>query len=66
MKRGLLERLDSDGVVCAEGYLFEMERRGYLTSGEFVPEAARAARRAPARAGRLAETESSKFKIFII
>jgi betaine-homocysteine S-methyltransferase len=38
MKRGLLERLDSDGVVCAEGYLFEMERRGYLTSGEFVPE----------------------------
>ena len=40
MKRGLLERLDSDGVVCAEGYLFEMERRGYLTSGEFVPEVA--------------------------
>jgi len=40
MKRGLLERLDSDGVVCAEGYLFEMERRGYLASGEFVPEVA--------------------------
>jgi len=40
MKRGLLERLDTDGVVCAEGYLFEMERRGYLTSGEFVPEVA--------------------------
>ncbi len=40
MKRGLLDRLDSDGVVCAEGYLFEMERRGYLTSGEFVPEVA--------------------------
>jgi betaine-homocysteine S-methyltransferase len=40
MKRGLLERLDSEGVVCAEGYLFEMERRGYLTAGEFVPEVA--------------------------
>ena len=40
MKRGLLERLDTDGVICAEGYLFEMERRGYLTSGEFVPEVA--------------------------
>ena len=40
MKRGLLERLDSEGVICAVGYLFEMERRGYLTSGEFVPEVA--------------------------
>ncbi len=40
MKKGLLERLDSEGVVCAEGYLFEMERRGYLTAGEFVPEVA--------------------------
>ena len=39
-KRGLMERLDDDGVVCAEGYLFEMERRGYLTAGEFVPEVA--------------------------
>jgi len=39
-KRGLLERLDSGGVICAEGYLFEMERRGYLTAGEFVPEVA--------------------------
>jgi len=40
MKTGLLQRLDQTGVVCAEGYLFEMERRGYLTSGEFVPEVA--------------------------
>jgi betaine-homocysteine S-methyltransferase len=40
MKRGLVERLDADGIVCAEGYLFEMERRGYLTAGEFVPEVA--------------------------
>lgn len=40
MKTGLLQRLDKTGVVCAEGYLFEMERRGYLTAGEFVPEVA--------------------------
>jgi betaine-homocysteine S-methyltransferase len=40
MKRGLIERLDDGGIVCAEGYLFEMERRGYLTAGEFVPEVA--------------------------
>ena len=39
-KRDLLTRLDQEGVVCAEGFLFEMERRGYLTSGEFVPELA--------------------------
>lgn len=39
-KRGLLQRLESEGIVCAEGYLFEMERRGYLTAGEFVPEVA--------------------------
>lgn len=40
MKRGLIERLEDGGIVCAEGYLFEMERRGYLTAGEFVPEVA--------------------------
>ena len=40
MKRDLVTRLAEDGVVCAEGYLFEMERRGYLTAGEFVPEVA--------------------------
>ena len=39
-KRGLMDRLDAEGVICAEGYLFEMERRGYLTAGEFVPEVA--------------------------
>lgn len=39
-KRGLMERMDEGGVICAEGYLFEMERRGYLTAGEFVPEVA--------------------------
>ena len=25
-------------VICAEGYLFEMERRGYLKANLFVPE----------------------------
>ncbi|QBI19070.1 homocysteine S-methyltransferase family protein [Egibacter rhizosphaerae] len=36
--RGLLERLESGTVICAEGYLFELERRGYLQAGTFVPE----------------------------
>ena len=40
MKRDLLTRLDQDGVVCAEGFLFEIERRGYMASGAFVPEVA--------------------------
>ena len=40
MKRDIIKRLAEDGIVCAEGYLFEMERRGYLTAGEFVPEVA--------------------------
>ena len=39
-KRKLLERLKSEIVICAEGFLFEAERRGYLASGEFVPELA--------------------------
>ena len=37
-KRGLLERLAEGPVICAEGYLFELERRGYLQAGAFVPE----------------------------
>ena len=36
--KGLLERLDEGAVICAEGYLFEFERRGYLQAGAFVPE----------------------------
>lgn len=36
--RGLLERLDDGPVICAEGYLFELERRGYIQAGAFVPE----------------------------
>ncbi|HXY46085.1 MAG TPA: homocysteine S-methyltransferase family protein [Acidimicrobiales bacterium] len=38
MRRGLLARLQDGPVVCAEGYLFECERRGYLQAGAFVPE----------------------------
>jgi betaine-homocysteine S-methyltransferase len=34
----LLERLNEGPVICAEGYLFELERRGYLQAGGFVPE----------------------------
>ena len=34
----LSEMLDRGPVVCAEGYLFECERRGYLQAGAFVPE----------------------------
>ena len=37
-KPGLLERLEQGPVICAEGYLFELERRGYLQAGAFVPE----------------------------
>jgi betaine-homocysteine S-methyltransferase len=35
---GLLDRLAAGPVICAEGYLFEFERRGYLQAGAFVPE----------------------------
>jgi betaine-homocysteine S-methyltransferase len=38
-KKGLLERLASGPVLCAEGYLFELERRGYVSAGSYVPEA---------------------------
>jgi betaine-homocysteine S-methyltransferase len=37
--QGLLQRLEDGHVICAEGYLFELERRGYLQAGAFVPEA---------------------------
>ncbi|XP_038059787.1 betaine--homocysteine S-methyltransferase 1-like isoform X2 [Patiria miniata] len=37
--KGLMERLrDGETVICAEGYLFVFERRGYLTAGSYVPE----------------------------
>jgi betaine-homocysteine S-methyltransferase len=34
----LLLRLEKGPVICAEGYVFELERRGYLQAGAFVPE----------------------------
>jgi betaine-homocysteine S-methyltransferase len=34
----LLERLTQGPLLCAEGYLFELERRGYLQAGAYVPE----------------------------
>lgn len=37
-KDGLRARLEQGPVLCAEGYLFELERRGYLKAGAFVPE----------------------------
>ena len=36
-KRNLIERLNTGPVICAEGFLFEIEKRGYMASGEFVP-----------------------------
>ena len=36
-KKSLIERLNQGPVICAEGFLFEIERRGYMSSGEFVP-----------------------------
>ena len=36
-KKGLIERLNDGPVICAEGFLFEIEKRGYMSSGEFVP-----------------------------
>jgi betaine-homocysteine S-methyltransferase len=37
-KIGLLERLEKGVVLGAEGYVFELERRGYIKAGPFVPE----------------------------
>ena len=37
-ERDLLARLAKGAVICAEGYVFELERRGYLQAGAFVPE----------------------------
>ena len=37
MKKDLIARLNKGPVLCAEGYLFAMERRGYLSAGGFVP-----------------------------
>jgi len=34
----LLDQLAAGPVICAEGYVFDLERRGYLQAGAFVPE----------------------------
>jgi betaine-homocysteine S-methyltransferase len=36
--RNLLERLREGPVICAEGYVFEMERLGYVKACAYVPE----------------------------
>jgi betaine-homocysteine S-methyltransferase len=36
--KGILERLQSGNVLGAEGYVFELERRGYIKAGPYVPE----------------------------
>jgi betaine-homocysteine S-methyltransferase len=38
MTNGLVEQLQYGPVICGEGYLFELERRGYLQAGAFIPE----------------------------
>lgn len=40
MKGSLEDRLKEGTVIVGEGYLFELERRGYLQAGSFVPEVA--------------------------
>lgn len=38
-RRGLVERLAAgEKVVCAEGYLLELSRMGYIAHGVWVPE----------------------------
>ncbi len=34
----LLKKLKEGPVLCAEGYIFELERRGYVKAGAYVPE----------------------------
>ena len=36
---GILDRLSAGPVLGAEGYVFELERRGYIKAGPYVPEA---------------------------
>src|SRR5271167_4790448 len=37
-KLSIIERLQRDVVLAGEGYVFELERRGYIKAGPFVPE----------------------------
>jgi methionine synthase I (cobalamin-dependent) len=36
--KGIMERLQAGPVLGAEGYVFELERRGYIKAGPYVPE----------------------------
>ncbi len=37
--RGLVERLEAgEYVMCAEGYVMALSRRGYVSHGNFIPE----------------------------
>lgn len=38
MGKNILDRLEGGNVLGAEGYVFELERRGYLKAGPYVPE----------------------------
>jgi len=38
MSASIMERLNGGTVLGAEGYVFELERRGYIKAGPFVPE----------------------------
>ena len=57
MKKTLLDKLNKDVVLGAEGYLFELERRGYIKAGAYVevvldyPDALRELHREFLRAG---------------
>ncbi len=37
-KKNILQMLEKDIVLGAEGYIFELERRGYVKAGAYVPE----------------------------
>ena len=37
-KAGIVERLKDGTMLGAEGYVFELERRGYIKAGPYVPE----------------------------
>src|SRR6266704_65686 len=38
MSSSIIDRLRAGPVLGAEGYVFELERRGYIKAGPFVPE----------------------------
>ena len=38
MSSSIVDRLRNGTVLGAEGYVFELERRGYIKAGPFVPE----------------------------